>query len=62
MRKYVLRVLAIFTALFLLGPIQPVLAAEESVLSLSEYIGSGEKRHFVEAMISYHLRENEMVQ
>ena len=62
MRKYVLRVLAIFMALFFLGPIKPVLAAEKTVLSLSEYIGSSEKRHFVEAMISYHLRENETVQ
>ena len=61
MRKNVLRLLAVFAVLLLLKPVQPVLAAEENILSLSGYISSGEKRHFVEAMISYHLRENETV-
>ena len=62
MRKKLLKLFSIFTALLLLVPVQPAFAAEETVLSLSQYIGSSEKRHFVEAMISYHLRENEMVQ
>ena len=60
MRKKLLCLLCLCMAVLFLK--QPVLAAEETMLDLSEYIGSSEKRHFVEAMISYHLRENEMVQ
>lgn len=35
--------------------------AEETVLSLSPYIRNSGNRHFVEAMLSYHLRENTTV-
>ena len=59
MRKKLLSLCMVFLLLF---PVIPdALAAEESILSLSQYIRSGEKRHFAEAMLSYHLRENETV-
>lgn len=41
--------------------IPPAFAADREVLSLSSYIRSSEKRHFVEAMLSYYLRENDTV-
>ena len=59
MRKKLLCLCMVFLLLF---PVIPdALAAEETILSLSQYIRSGEKRHFAEAMLSYHLRENETV-
>lgn len=60
MRKHLFRLLSLCIALFLLLPVQ-IVSAEETTLSLSPYIRSREKRHFVESMISYHLRENETV-
>lgn len=36
-------------------------SAEETVVSLSGQIRNSEKRHFMEAMLSYHLRENNTV-
>ena len=55
------KVLSLFLLLCLLFQTVPVASAAETVLNLSEYIRNGEKRHFVEAMLSYHLRENETV-
>lgn len=60
MRKHLFYLLSLCIALFLLLPVQ-IVSAEETTLSLSPYIRSREKRHFVESMISYHLRENETV-
>ena len=48
-------------ALVLLFSASPMGSAKEEVLSLSGYIRNSEKRHFVEAMLSYHLRENTTV-
>ena len=39
----------------------PTASAAESGISLSRYIKNSEKRHFAEAMLSYHLQENTMV-
>ena len=61
MKKCLLRLLSLLAALLLLIPALPEVRAEENLLSLSSYIRSSEKRHFVEAMLSYHLRENTTV-
>lgn len=61
MKKCLLRLLSLLVALLLLLPDLPEVRAEETLLSLSSYICSSEKRHFVEAMLSYHLRENTTV-
>lgn len=58
MRK---RLLSLLCVVLLLIPLIPSAAASEPVPSLSQYIRSSEKRHFVEAMLSYHLRENTIV-
>lgn len=61
MKKYLLRFLNLLAAFLLLSPVLPEVRAEETVLSLSQYIRSSEKRHFAEAMLNYHLQENTTV-
>lgn len=61
MKKYLQRLLSFVLAVLLAGSAVPWAAAAEQILSLSGYIGNSEKRHFVEAMLSYHLRENTTV-
>lgn len=58
MRKKLLRLLCVCLIVCLLLPMLPRAAAQDRMISLSEYIRSREKRHFVEAMLSYYLREN----
>ena len=51
----------ILVQILLFSMIPAAFAADGEVLTLSSYIRSSEKRHFVEAMLSYHLRENDTV-
>lgn len=61
MKKTLFRLFCVLLALLLLNTAVPKAAAADTVLSLSDYIRNSEKRHFVEAMLSYHLRENTTV-
>lgn len=62
MKKFPFHVICLCLVLILWGSVLPeVSAAADTVLSVSAYIRNPEKRHFVEAMISYHLSENETV-
>lgn len=61
MKKVLRRFGALCLALALVLSAAPGVQAEETILSLSQYIRNSEKRHFVEAMLSYHLRENTTV-
>ena len=61
MRKILIRLMCLCMVCGFLLPVTPVMAAKDRDLSLSQYIRNGEKRHFVEAMLSFHLRENETV-
>lgn len=61
MKKALRRFGALCLALVLVLSLTPDVRAEETILNLSRYIRNSEKRHFVEAMLSYHLRENTMV-
>lgn len=60
MRKPLMRLLCFALALVLFPGVQRA-SAYETLPSLSGHIRSSEKRHFVEAMLSYHLRENTTV-
>ena len=51
----------ILVQILLFSVIPAAFAADGEVLTLSSYIRSSEKRHFVEAMLNYHLRENDTV-
>lgn len=62
MRKKLRPIVCMLLALLVLGAVIPRGYAGESVLSVSPYIRNSEKRHYVEAMLSYHLRENTTVQ
>lgn len=61
MRKSLFRLFCIGLAVLLFHSAVPKAAAADTVLSLSQQIRNSEKRHFVEAMLSYHLRENTTV-
>ena len=61
MKKILFRLLCAAMAVLLLIPVSPRANAGVQGISLSQYIRNGEKRHFVESMLSYHLRENETV-
>lgn len=61
MKKRFFRLLCLYLVLLLILPGVPAARAEETLLSLSSYIRSSERRHFAEAMLSYHLRENTTV-
>ena len=61
MRNSLHRLLCLCLALLCIFSLIPAGNAKERIPSLSGYIRSSEKRHFVEAMLSYHLRENTMV-
>lgn len=61
MRKILLRLCRLCLVLFILMCMIPAASAKETVPSLSPYIRNSERRHFVEAMLSYHLRENTAV-
>lgn len=61
MKKFLLRLLCAAMAVLLMIPVIPRALAGGQGISLSEYIRDGEKRHFVESMLSYHLRENNTV-
>lgn len=62
MKKMLIRFLSLcLTLLPVLAAVPAALAAEETPVSLSGKIRNSEKRHFVEAMLSYHLRENDTV-
>lgn len=58
MRKTLHRLLCLGLAICLFFPALPKAEAAGSVLDLSQFIHNREKRHFVEAMLCYHLREN----
>ncbi len=62
MKKLLIRLLCCFTAVLLFFYHTPYGLAAQQPVSLSGMIRSSEKRHFVEAMLSYHLRENTTVQ
>ena len=61
MKNVLCRFGALCLGLVLLLAAVPDVQAAEEVLSLSKYIRNSEKRHFVEAILSYHLQENTMV-
>ncbi len=61
MRKWLFRLLSILLAAIILLPGAPRAAAAEGVPDLSGYIRDSESRHYVQAMLSYHLRENTAV-
>ena len=61
MKKALFRLLCTAMAVFLLIPMVFPARAGAREITLSQYIRNGEKRHFVESMLSYHLRENETV-
>ncbi|MGM9589761.1 MAG: hypothetical protein ACI3V0_06270 [Faecousia sp.] len=62
MKRILVRLLCAVLAVLLILSITPVCLASDDVISLSGYIRSSEKRHFVESMLSFHLRENTTVQ
>ena len=59
--KLLNRMMAAVLVVLLLVTSIPAVQAAEHVPGLSQYIRNSEKRHFVEAMLSYHLRENNTV-
>lgn len=61
MKKILFRLLCVVMAVLLLIPSVPRAFAGDPVISLSQHIRNAQKRHFVESMLSYHLRENETV-
>lgn len=61
MRNALRRLCCLCLVLLCLLPVSPAASAKEEIPSLSGYIRSSERRHFVEAMLSYHLRENTTV-
>ena len=61
MKKALFRLLCAAMAVFLLIPMIPQVRAGSQGISLSQYIRNAEKRHFVESMLSYHIRENESI-
>ncbi len=62
MKKCLSQLLCAAMAVLVLCFASPAARAEDEMVSLSGCIRNSEKRHFVEAMLSYHLRENTMVQ
>lgn len=60
MKKVLFRWLSVFFSLIMLLSAAPA-AAADTVPDLSVYIRNSENRHFVESMLSYHLRENTAV-
>lgn len=62
MKKIGSFLLSICMVLALLFSAVPAASANTGVLDLSDYIKNREKRHFVESMLCYYLRENLMVQ
>ena len=60
MRKILHRLLCLCMVL-LLFPVIPEAGASEIPVNLSGYIRGSQQRHFAEAMLSYHLRENDTV-
>ena len=61
MRKALCRMVCLCLTLLCFLSVIPEGFARGEIPSLSGYIRSSEKRHFVEAMLSYHLRENTTV-
>jgi len=61
MKKHLFRLLSFCMALLLFFGALPAAGAKEIPLKLSGMIGNAQKRHFVESMLSYHLRENTTV-
>ena len=61
MKKHLFRLLSCCMALLLLLSSVPCARASEVPVSLSGRICNAQRRHFVESMLSYHLRENETV-
>lgn len=61
MKKAFSRFLGLCMVLLLFLPVIPGVKAGGTVPDLSQQIKNREKRHFVEAMLSYHLRENTTV-
>lgn len=61
MKKVLLQLLSLFMSILLLANAFPDARAADNVVSLAGMIRNGEKRHFVEAMLSYHLQENNEV-
>ena len=61
MKKHLFRLLSCWMALLLILAAAPCVRAAEIPVSLSGKIQNAKKRHFAEAMISFHLRENETV-
>ncbi len=62
MKKFLCQMLWVCMSVLLLLPVLPAASAAEIPVRMSGYIRNREKRHFVEAMLSYHLRENTTVQ
>ena len=61
MKKHLFRLVPFCLALFLFFTAIPCARAADAPVSLSGKIRSPQKRHFVESMISFHLRENTTV-
>lgn len=61
MKNALQRLICFCLVLVCLFSAMPTGMASEWIPNLTGYIRSGERRHFVEAMLSYHLRENTMV-
>lgn len=61
MKKAVSCVLCLCMAVLLFLPVIPGASAYDTIPDLSKQIKNSEKRHFVEAMLSYHLQENTTV-
>ena len=62
MKRNCSRILCICLALVLALSIAPVASAKTNIPDLTQYISNRKNRHFVEAMLGYHLRENIAVQ
>jgi len=61
MKKSLFRLLCLWLTLAFLLTSVPAAAAADEGIALSGHIRNSEKRHFIEAMLGYHLRENDTV-
>lgn len=61
MKKCVLRLQCLLLSIWLLAAAIPSAAASSTIPSLNGMIKNSQRRHFAEAMLSYHLRDNTAV-
>ena len=62
MKKILSRIICACMVVALLFPAVPAVSADTGTLDLSPFIRNRKNRHYVEAMLSFYLRENTMIQ